>query len=198
MSAVLCRAAMPSIVYVEPLFESTHQALLFAYTFSANQYAKAGAAERQVAMQGKQRYERELAARRPSKGLADLDGAAQAGMILAEVGRMRPLDQSLIAARFDVLDRRRRALAIGTVALSMRRVSPVERELEELVFAVVRKRYGAHVAIDDLVATFDTEISRASVYRRARAVRDVLLEHEDRALMRIDEQLVERGIVYGA
>lgn len=194
MSAVLGPAVMPASAYVEPLFESAHQALLFAYTFSANQYAKAGAAERMIGMQAKERYGRELLPRLPSKGLAGLDGAAQAGMILAEVTRMRPLDRSLITARFDVLDRRRRALAIGTVALSMRRMAPVEPELQELVFAVVRQRYGAAVVIDDMVDEF--ELSRPSIYRRAGAVRRALLEHEDRAMMRIGDQLVERGIVH--
>lgn len=197
MSAVISQVA-PTIAYAEPLFESTHQALLFAYTFSANQHATCAVAERAIAMQGRNRYERELAVYRPSKGLSGLDGAAQAGMILAEVAHLRPLDQSLIAARFDVLDRRRRALAIGTVMLSMRRVAPVEPELGNLVFAVVRQRYGAPIVIDDLVDTFGIEISRRSVYRRAVAIRRVLIEHEDRAMMRIDGRLVDRQIVGSA
>ncbi|MDR2365853.1 MAG: hypothetical protein LBD68_08390 [Zoogloeaceae bacterium] len=70
------------------LFRSAHAALTFAYNFSG------------------QHYDRPLIARMASKeewhgkGLAGLDGAAQAGMIRAEVHALGKLPEAIITARF--------------------------------------------------------------------------------------------------
>ena len=72
---------------VEPLFETAHSALVFAFNYSG------------------QRYDRPTMLRLAApdlgsgKGLGGLDGAAQAGMIRAEVSALGRLAESLIAAR---------------------------------------------------------------------------------------------------
>lgn len=72
----------------EALFENTHNALVFAFHFSAEQYAETLLSRliRRGCGSG--------------KGLVGLDGAGQAGMVLAEIGRLGDLEQAVIAARF--------------------------------------------------------------------------------------------------
>lgn len=73
----------------EPLFKSTHNALLFAFNFSAQQ------------------YERPMMNRMAddpvdyvSKGLSGMDGAAQAGMVFAKLERLQPLHQYIVFATY--------------------------------------------------------------------------------------------------
>lgn len=180
--------------HAEPIFQSAHQALLFAYTFTPNQYAPAAVAERQVAMWGRERYERALP-RRPSRGLTGLDGAAQAGMIHASVMRLGQCDQAFIGARFDVLAPRRRAWWIDLVAWHMRALVTHEPLLADLAGSLSCRHFGADdpVPLDQLAEYY--AVSRATVFRKAAAMRKMILDHADRAMMRIDDELVERGIV---
>lgn len=71
----------------EPLFRSAHDALVFAFNFSRQQY------DRPL-------MNRVAAGPQPSdgRGLSGLDGAGQAAMTLAELGRLSPLDQALLIA----------------------------------------------------------------------------------------------------
>lgn len=70
------------------LFKSTHDALFFAFNFSAQQYAESQMAKLQKRVIGS------------GKGLVSLDGAGQAGMILAEVNKLTPLKRHCIIARY--------------------------------------------------------------------------------------------------
>jgi hypothetical protein len=72
----------------EPLFKTAHQALSFAYNFSASS------------------LDRPLMSRMADKskatgkGLSGMDGAAQAGMILRNVKELPRLHQMIVLARF--------------------------------------------------------------------------------------------------
>lgn len=89
----------------DPLFDSAHNALTFAFNFSDQQ------------------YDRPLMNRlgdtpvdRVSKGLAGMDGAGQAGMIISRVMLMQALSQYIIFAQYApiILDCEcRRACCIG-------------------------------------------------------------------------------------
>ena len=75
----------------DPLFKSTHDALVFAFQYAGQQSPKTPA----------------MAYRNPGdapigkgKGLSGLDGAAQAGMILAEVDRLPDDQHNVIVARY--------------------------------------------------------------------------------------------------
>ena len=71
----------------DALFRSAHQALSFAFTYSETQHGTAAAAERQIALAARERYERVAGS---GRGLKGLDGAAQAGMIRSMVERNTP------------------------------------------------------------------------------------------------------------
>lgn len=104
------------------LFRSAHQAILFAWTFSSTQHGTAAAAERQIALQARERYERMAGA---GRGLRGLDGAAQAGMIRSLIERNTPRPFSLVCvARFAVLDPAARRAAATILALRARRSLP--------------------------------------------------------------------------
>ena len=71
------------------LFRNSHDALMFAFRFSTQQYALSPMAKLMKTGIGS------------GKGLVANDGAAQAGLILARVARMSSLHQACIVARFD-------------------------------------------------------------------------------------------------
>ena len=73
----------------EPLFESTHEALIFAFQYSHQQSPKTPMTSlmRTAQIGG-------------GKGLSGIDAAAQAGMILAEVCRLPDDQHNVIVARY--------------------------------------------------------------------------------------------------
>jgi hypothetical protein len=73
------------------LFKSSHDALIFAFNYSSQQYAQSQMAQLMSASAG---------GTGTGKGLVSLDGAAQAGFILAEVGRLDVLHRACIVARY--------------------------------------------------------------------------------------------------
>lgn len=191
MSAVLSKPPMPSILYVDPLFDSAHQALLFAYTFSANQHATAAVAERQVAMQGRERYERDRPVRRASKGLSGLDGAAQAGMIKAVVERQRSIDRFHVEARFAVLNPAVRRHAWRTLAFWYRSHSGIEVSLGLSALFVLRC-YGAEINLQEVADARDLKIGK--LIRQWMTVRDAVRAGEDRAMGAVIDALRAEGI----
>lgn len=73
-----------------PLFNNAHEALVFAFNYSGQQYALSPMSK--LALKGAG----------SGKGLVSVDGAAQAGMILAEVDRLQPIHRSCIIARYAI------------------------------------------------------------------------------------------------
>jgi len=73
---------------VEPIFESTHNALTFAFNYSLQQYDAPPMARLMRKAIGS------------GKGLVGLDGAAQSGFIRAEVARLPIEQQMVLIARF--------------------------------------------------------------------------------------------------
>jgi len=73
-----------------PVFDSTRSAIVFAFNFSTAQYGE-GVLGR-------------LASRHAAsgKGLVGMDGAGQAGMVLAAIWRLNDIERSAIVARFSV------------------------------------------------------------------------------------------------
>ena len=72
----------------DPVFETTRNALVFAFRFSSAQYGEGtlGKLLRRGAGSG--------------RGLSGLDGAGQAGMVLATVWRLKEIERAAIVARF--------------------------------------------------------------------------------------------------
>lgn len=77
-----------------PLFETVERALVFAYNYTA-----------QWPQNTLARLQRDLQGRRSSdKGLAGLDGAAQAAMIQVEIGRLAENHRHILRLRFGVCE----------------------------------------------------------------------------------------------
>jgi hypothetical protein len=73
---------------MEELFKNPHDALMFAFNYSSQQYALSPMAKLMKTGIGS------------GKGLVSLDGAAQAGIILARVDQLTALQRACIAARY--------------------------------------------------------------------------------------------------
>ena len=73
--------------HTDPLFKDAHEALVYAYNFSHQQYPRSP-------------MSKAILQSRAGRGLGGLDGAAQAGMIRAEVEQLDRLERAFIVARF--------------------------------------------------------------------------------------------------
>lgn len=172
----------------EPLFRSAHEALMFAYTFSdASGHPVAAAAERRIATFARDRYERLPGL---GRGLTGLDGAAQAGMIRAEVGRMHPLHQAVIAARFSVLDVAQRQHACALLALRARH--SMSCPLEAIIL-LMRRQHGLRVNVGRIADQHD--VTERTVRNWSLSVRRWLQPAQQRAMDAAEKRLVEAGIV---
>lgn len=173
------------------LFRSAHEALLFAYTYAdARGHPIAAAAERQIALSARDRYEREPGA---SRGLTGLDGAAQAGMIQAEVERLHPLHQAAIVARFSVLDVAQRQAACSLLALRARHT--VRCPFEALIL-LLRRQHGLRVNVGRVADQHD--VCERTVRGWSLAVRKWLNATQKRAMDAAEKRLSEAGIVESA
>lgn len=174
----------------EPLFGSAHQALSFAYTFAATQHGTAGAAERQIALQARERYERHPGS---GRGLRGLDGAAQAGMILSAVRRLRAVDQAVLGAMFDRLEPARRFEATLVVAGAV--AAETGQSEDWTLFCIARLQ--VPYADRPPLPTADGAVmgSVRSIYRRAAQVRATLERMQRAAMDQIEEQLQAAGVV---
>ena len=178
----------------EPIFESAHQAMLFAFTFSAVQHGTAGAAERQIALQARERYEKVMGHR--SRGLKGLDGAAQAGMIKSRVLSQPALEQAAIIARFARLTPAEQLQACNHLfhyALAHDVVSVVIRSHPHALLQLVRRHFGLRVnvpAIAELEA-----VNIRTVWRWRHHVKRWCERLEDRALLHAQSQLEDGGVI---
>lgn len=73
---------------MEELFKNTHDALMFAFNYSQQQYALSPMAKMMKTGIGS------------GKGLVALDGAAQSGIIMSRLGQMSAVHQACIVARY--------------------------------------------------------------------------------------------------
>lgn len=74
---------------MQELFKNTHDALVFAFNYSPQQYALSSISK---LMKGGDTGR--------GKGLVSLDGAGQSGIILARLGQMTSLERACIIARY--------------------------------------------------------------------------------------------------
>ena len=72
----------------DAIFDSTRSALVFAFGFRTQQYGETPLAKLQRHRLGS------------GRGLVGMDGAGQAGMVLAQIDRLGPTDRAVIIARF--------------------------------------------------------------------------------------------------
>ena len=171
----------------EPLFRSAHQALLFALTFGEQSHCRAASAERQIALFGRERYERGHAA---GRGLVGIDGAAQAGMIRRLVESL-PVDKYLaIEARFSVLSPARQEAARAAIAWRLWGHTGLDPIVAQ---ALVSRFYGARAKLFSVAMAAD--LAERTVRRRWRETRDALRVLDQSALAAADHELSRKGVI---
>ena len=177
----------------EALFRSAHQALSFAFTFSQTQHGTAAAAERQIALAARERYERTAGS---GRGLKGLDGAAQAGMIRSLVERNTPpAFQAVVIARFALLsdDQRRRACFL--LAHRCRHEVPPSVTLAE-IGRLVGKATGREVNLGLMAQSCG--VDERTTRRWALAVRRYVQSVERPGMATIEHLLQAAGVVESA
>lgn len=177
----------------DPVFASAHAALKFALNFSHGTLKKGFMAQSPGS----------------GRGLAGLDGAAQAGMILAELGEMTELYGQVIVARFAVPVRRciceraccrgiREAEAWGEAidfvseyALAAGLTGQISHF--RLRRSLVKRYFGVKESFIDMAKACGVHRTTASEYNRA--VFDHLKFVERRAFIEVEDRLRRGGVV---
>lgn len=167
------------------LFNNTHEALIFAFNYSTQQYALSPMSK--LALKGAG----------SGKGLVSVDGAGQAGLILAHVNRLSSVHKCCITARFAVKTRDCQccgAEAMGEqyaeaimnlMELSMGCFSGVSvRKVRE---AIIRSFYERGISLQGVAERFN--LPKTTAYRQKELVWDWLKKVDTEAQRLIDESL---------
>lgn len=164
---------------------------MFAFTYSdACGHPVAAAAERTIAAFARDRYGREAGS---GRGLVGLDGAAQAGMIRAQVERMHPLHQVVIVARFSVTDTAQRQRACSALAIRARHAVPCDLPATELL---LRRLHRLRVDVGRIAD--ERDVCARTVRGWQLAARKWLDVQRQRAMDEAERRLTEAGIVEAA
>lgn len=174
---------MNDVVHLEPTFASTHAALAFAFNFSSEQYAPS--------IIGRLLMGQPIGS---GSGLSGLDGAAQAGMVLAEVTHLGHQpdgteDRQLSAMRAHLLAARyaQRLMPCACRQLCCRGTKPAPawevavRWLAEHAIEAVPSAPKQYVLRHGLVRRFfgDREATFVELARLAKVNRDTAAEHNN-------------------
>lgn len=163
----------------EPLFDSAYAALAFAFRYSTQQYSPTPMARLMRGTLGS------------GKGLHGLDGAAQAGIIRAEVNRIREYERSAIVARF--------ALDKDGIQAKMNLVPPATASLgtgihnRRMVDNLVQRHYGKRVHLKDLAETHGVHAN--TMTQRWACIHRLLTSIDYRAMDLAEDRLREAGLV---
>lgn len=177
----------------EPIFTSAHEALKFAFSYSSYQYPMSVMAKM-------------MKRRKPlgsGRGLVGLDGAAQAGFVLSEVGQQARLNKAIITARF--LERSMVCECCGGLGrnpdwwgaicflaeASAGAVSGVSHS--RMRQDLLAKIYGEPFTLDQIATRFS--LDRKTIARHRNALDAWSRKVEARAVGAIDERLRDIGMV---
>jgi hypothetical protein len=165
----------------EPLFPHAHAALVFAFRFSG----QSGAAPTPMAK----------LIRGPvatGKGLTGLDGAAQSGMIRAEVDAMAPVLRNIIVARFAFEEKERLAALLELIPHAAAQLGTGINS-RRMVDALVQKFFGARVFLRDLADQLGCHAN--TITPKWGAIRSRFRADEDRAHDEIFHRLQRAGLL---
>ena len=180
----------------EPLFKGANDALRFAFEFSAEQYAPSAVAKM---MQGKGIGQ--------GLGLAGLDGAAQAGMIFAELERLNPLEKAICTARAarpeEPCNCGHRCCngtrptepwenAVKLLTEYTAHVVPMTLSHFQLRYAIVAKYFGKKMDLIDIADR--CRLKKNDVAKPNAEIRRHLKEGESRAWRLLEDALLSAGI----
>jgi hypothetical protein len=170
---------------MEALFKNPHDAAVFAFNFSSQQYA-----ESQMAKLNKRRIG-------SGKGLVAMDGALQAGLIHAELKKMPQLHYHCLVARYAPRyrdcpccggDKREQAWHESIVALrdwSMSTFSGLSHAIVRE--AIVMKFYGEKVSMNDVAKRANVPIR--SIYDLRSKIINELIKIDDKARAAMNDML---------
>ncbi len=170
-----------TILQDAPLFRYSSDALLFAYRYSGQQYSMSAVAKMMGLRGGS------------GKGLSGLDGAAQAGMIKAEVDKLHPNERDCMVGRFAdpeseiCKDAKKRLIPLAAAAL------PTGMHSRRMVAALVQRYFGKKATLNEMVEEFG--VPKSTLHDQWRTVAKKLRDSEDRASHMIHDRLVSLGIV---
>ncbi|WP_430229889.1 hypothetical protein [Nitrosomonas communis] len=182
----------------EPLFKSTHEALVFAFNYAGQQSPKTPLMRM---IQSKDLEDDRLGPVKKSKGLAGLDGAAQAGMILAEVCRLPDDQHNVIVARYYRAQyeckcceqpRPREEWKIAIDALS--HCIELEGVHKHVRLQMVRKAIcGGDIDIKGLCDKY--LLSKPTLYRQLSMLKQKYRKIESMAMIRLDKQFSDNKLL---
>lgn len=173
----------------QAVFETMRSAVLFAFNFSTEQYGQMPLARLQRSSIGS------------GKGLVGHDGAAQAGMVLAQVSRLTPIERAAIVARFSARSELCRccggqkptALWQEAVEQLASGVLPVGVSNYRFRLDLVAKHFGVSMRFDELATRH--ALSRNTISEHYRTTTRRLADIEAQAQAAIDDALQLSGIV---
>ena len=174
----------------EAVFDSTRSALVFAFGFRTQQYGETPLAKLQRHRLGS------------GRGLVGMDGAGQAGMVLAQIDRLGPTDRAVIIARFAPRFEPcpccggERPIAIWREAIEHLAACCIPSGVSNFRCRrdLVAKYFGVVVRIDDLAGRY--AMSRNTVSGHYRIMARQLSDMESIAHVRADDVLINSGMVY--
>lgn len=176
----------------EALFVSTHEALVFAFNYADQQYAKSPMGSL-YAVPG------------TGRGLTGVYGAGEAGMIMAEVMRLQPLERDALCVRFTAvrtechccgheLDTRQVRDAIGRLIHYAAQQDGSTGNLS-LVRAIVRDYFGLEKVGTAKLMAEQQDVHRNTVGNYSGAIKRALRTLERRSERNIDKALQLAGKV---
>lgn len=176
----------------EAVFETARAAVVFAFHFSMEQYGETLLAKMQ---------QRGSIGRGSGKGLVGLDGAGQAGMVLAQIERLSPTERAAIVARFSPRSEPcpccggEKPLAIWLEAIEHLASVCVLSGASNFRYRreLVAKHFGVKVRFEDLASRY--ALSRNTVGEHYRVLARRLADFESQAQTSADEALRSHGMV---
>lgn len=191
-------SAVREIAYAEPMFRTTKGALAFAYNFSHGAVKKPFLASM-------------VGVSRPGRGLGGLDGAAQAGMIKAEVDKVGDPGRWIVAARFVP---QKSPCSCGSACCVGFKLNPewagyvdwLTKHVHHLAKlgtfshyhlrrALVVRYFGGEVSLKDVAAKCGINRDTASAHNKA--VVEYLEAEERKAYHQLDGELHAQGLIGG-
>lgn len=174
------------------VFETMRSAVFFAFNFSTEQYGQMPLARLQRSSIGS------------GKGLVGQDGAGQAGMVLAQVWRLTPIERAAIVARFSPRSdlcpccggQKPTALWQEAVEQMASVVLPVGVSNYRCRLELVAKHFGVSVRFEDLATRH--ALSRNTISEHYRTMTRRLADIEAKAQAAIDDALRVSGMVGSA
>ena len=164
----------------EILFDSMHDALMFAFRYNCQQFTPSIIARM---MKGP------IAS---GKGLGGLDGAAQAGMILAMVENLDPYEKSMITAKYSN-DQAKIIQAQMTLIPPVMACLPTGMHSRRAADVLIQRWFGARIPMPDIAKLVCTPSS--TIYRHWAAIKQTLGNILDRAEGNAHSELQRAGII---